>query len=78
MDDQTERNEMFVGFPKEMKVHVYRVGLTPDSSREFATDGHRVVVESRAGAGIGCSDDDYFAATDSGYKYVDTIEALSA
>jgi alanine dehydrogenase len=52
---------MLIGVPKEIKVHEYRVGLTPDSAREFVAHGHRVIVETRAGAGIGCSDDDYRA-----------------
>jgi alanine dehydrogenase len=43
-------------------VHEYRVGLTPDSVREFVVHGHKVVVETQAGAGIGRSDDDYRAA----------------
>jgi alanine dehydrogenase len=52
---------MRIGVPKEIKVHEYRVGLTPDSAREFVSHGHHVLVESQAGAGIGCSDDDYRA-----------------
>ena len=43
---------MFIGVPKEIKVHEYRVGLTPDSVREFIAHGHQVVVETKAGAGI--------------------------
>jgi alanine dehydrogenase len=53
---------MRIGVPKEIKVHEYRVGLTPDSAREFVAHGHEVVVETQAGAGIGCSDEDYRAA----------------
>jgi alanine dehydrogenase len=52
---------MRIGVPKEIKVHEYRVGLTPDSVREFVAHGHSVVVETKAGAGIGSSDDDYRA-----------------
>ncbi len=52
---------MLIGVPKEIKVHEYRVGLTPDSVREFKAHGHSVVVETGAGAGIGSSDDDYRA-----------------
>jgi alanine dehydrogenase len=50
---------MKVGVPKEIKTHEYRVGLTPDSVREYVAAGHQVVVESGAGDGIGSSDDDY-------------------
>jgi alanine dehydrogenase len=50
---------MLVGVPKEIKVHEYRVGLTPSSVREMVMHGHAVVVQTDAGAGIGASDDDY-------------------
>ncbi|QQS53381.1 MAG: alanine dehydrogenase [Candidatus Competibacteraceae bacterium] len=53
---------MRIGVPKEIKVHEYRVGLTPDSVREFTAHGHQVLMETQAGAGIGSSDDDYRAA----------------
>jgi len=53
---------MLIGVPKEIKVHEYRVGLTPASVQEFVTYGHQVIVETNAGAGIGSSDDDYRAA----------------
>ena len=42
---------MQIGVPKEIKVHKYRVGLTPDSVSEFVAHGHRVLVETRAGKG---------------------------
>src|SRR5262245_37977919 len=58
----TEESEMLIGVPKESKVLEFRVGLTPDSVREFVAHGHKAVVETHAGAGIGCSDDDYRAA----------------
>ena len=50
---------MLIGVPKEIKVHEYRVGMTPSSVREAVVHGHHVLVETRAGAGIGASDDDY-------------------
>ncbi len=53
---------MQIGVLKEIKVHEYRVGLTPDSVREFVTHGHSVLVETGAGAGIGSFDADYGAA----------------
>ncbi|KRA84209.1 alanine dehydrogenase [Altererythrobacter sp. Root672] len=53
---------MRIGVPKEIKVHEYRVGLTPGSVREFVGRGHEVVVETTAGSGIGASDKDYRAA----------------
>jgi alanine dehydrogenase len=53
---------MRIGVPKEIKVHEYRVGLTPGSVREFVQRGHPVIVEGGAGSGIGASDEDYRAA----------------
>ncbi|UPJ76888.1 alanine dehydrogenase [Bradyrhizobium sp. 187] len=50
---------MKVGVPKEIKTHEYRVGLTPGAVREYVTAGHKVQVETNAGAGIGSTDDDY-------------------
>ena len=50
---------MHVGVPKEIKVHEYRVGLTPDSVAELTEAGHSVVVEAGAGLGIGFTDGDY-------------------
>ena len=53
---------MRVGVPSEIKVHEYRVGLTPGAVREYAAHGHQVIVQSGAGAGIMASDDAYRAA----------------
>ncbi len=50
---------MIIGVPKEIKNHEYRVGLPPAAVRELAGHGHRLLVESQAGAGIGYSDADY-------------------
>ena len=53
---------MKIGVPKEIKTHEYRVGLTPAGVRELVQHGHQVVVETKAGAGIGSDDDAYRAA----------------
>ncbi|HEX5454044.1 MAG TPA: alanine dehydrogenase [Stellaceae bacterium] len=53
---------MLIGVPKEVKTHEYRVGLVPASVRELVHHGHRVAVESSAGAGIGFDDAAYRAA----------------
>jgi len=47
---------MLIGVPKEIKNHEYRVGLTPDSVREFINHGHAVIMQTNAGLGIGCPD----------------------
>ena len=53
---------MRIGIPKEVKVHEYRVGLTPASVADLVRRGHEVVVESDAATGIGFDDADYTAA----------------
>jgi alanine dehydrogenase len=53
---------MRVGCPKEIKNHEYRVGLTPGAVREYVAHGHEVIVETKAGSGIGADDDSYRAA----------------
>ena len=53
---------MLIGVPKEIKVREYRVGLTPTSVRETVAHGHKVVVETGAGLGIGAADEDYVKA----------------
>jgi alanine dehydrogenase len=50
---------MRIGVPKEIKVHEYRVGLTPASVRELVESGHEVLVQTGAAAGIGFTDADY-------------------
>ena len=66
---------MHIGVPKEIKVHEYRVGLTPDSVAELVRIGHTVVVETEAGAGVGYTDSDYREA---GADIGDTQAAFSA
>jgi alanine dehydrogenase len=53
---------MRIGVPKEIKNHEYRVGMTPAAVREAVHHGHEVLVQSGAGAGIGCDDAAYAAA----------------
>ncbi len=50
---------MRVGCPKEIKVHEYRVGLTPESAAELVRAGHEVYLETKAGEGIGAPDQVY-------------------
>lgn len=53
---------MLIGVPKEIKVKEFRVGMTPTSVREVVAHGHKVLVETGAGIGIGMDDDAYRAA----------------
>ena len=53
---------MRIGVPKEIKNHEYRVGLLPSGVRELTAQGHEVLVQRQAGAGIGYDDAAYVAA----------------
>jgi len=66
---------MIIGIPKEIKIHEYRVGLTPASASEFVRSGHKVIVERLAGSGIGFSDEDYKAV---GADIIDTAAQVFA
>jgi len=50
---------MRIGVPREIKVHEYRVGLTPASVAELVAHGHELFVEADAGQGIDCPDKAY-------------------
>jgi alanine dehydrogenase len=50
---------MIVGVPKEIKSNEHRVGMGPASVREVINCGHTVLVQSKAGEGIGFTDHDY-------------------
>jgi alanine dehydrogenase len=53
---------MKVGVPKEVKVHEYRVAITPAGVHELARHGHQVYVEDQAGVGSGITNDAFVAA----------------
>lgn len=50
---------MFVGVPREIKKQEHRVGLVPPSVKEFVRQGHKVLVETGAGASINFTDRHY-------------------
>ena len=66
---------MKIGVPKEIKTLEFRVGMTPAGVHEVVSDGHEVIVETSAGAGIGESDAAYEAA---GATVVGTAEEVFA
>ncbi len=53
---------MHIGIPREIKDQEYRVALTPEGARLLVQAGHRVSIESHAGAAAGFDDDAYRAA----------------
>ena len=52
---------MLIGVPKEIKVHEYRISLTPEGAAELIRAGHEVVVEKDAGVGSSLPDSEYVA-----------------
>jgi alanine dehydrogenase len=56
---QQRSGAMRIGVPKEIKVHEYRVGMTPASVREAVAHGHEVLVEHDAAIRQGIADQDY-------------------
>src|SRR5579871_5964968 len=53
---------MIVGVPREVKEDEYRVAITPAGVMTLKHNGHRVIVETGAGAGTHISDEEYKAA----------------
>jgi alanine dehydrogenase len=52
---------MIVGVPKEIKSDEYRVAMVPAGVEELTRGGHKVLIQSGAGAGSGISDETYAA-----------------
>ena len=53
---------MVIGIPKEIKAEETRVAITPSGVAALVAHGHRVVVETQAGAGSSIPDEQYAAA----------------
>lgn len=64
-----------IGVPKEIKSQEHRVALPPAAAYQLSKHGHKVLVETNAGAGVGFSDDDYLRA---GAEIVATHEEIFA
>jgi len=50
---------MIIGVPKEIKDNEARVGVTPAGVKALTEDGHKVLVETKAGAQSGFLDEEY-------------------
>ena len=71
---------MKIGTVTEIKVHEYRVGLTPSSAGAFVEHGHQVYVQKGAGEGSGFTDEMYIEAgctiLDTAKEVFDTCEMI--
>jgi alanine dehydrogenase len=56
---QTGAKAMIIGVPKEIKDHEARVGVTPAAAKALTEAGHKVLVETQAGADSGFTDAEY-------------------
>ncbi|MBL4786590.1 MAG: alanine dehydrogenase [Cohaesibacteraceae bacterium] len=66
---------MLIGCPKEIKIQEGRVGLIPSSVADLVAAGHEVIIQTQAGTGIGCSDQDYI---DAGAAIISSAEEVFA
>jgi len=66
---------MKIGCPTEIKPQEFRVGMTPEASREAVNQGHQVWIQQGAGMGSGFTDADYTAA---GATIISTAEEVFA
>ncbi len=65
---------MIIGIPREIKVEEFRVGITPFGVQDLVQEGHRLLIETNAGAGSGFADRDYLKA---GAEIVDNNQVFS-
>jgi len=59
LDVKPKGAELFIGIPKENSFNENRVALTPDAVGVLVNNGHRVMIETKAGEGASFSDKDY-------------------
>lgn len=65
LDVKPKGAELFIGIPRETSFQENRIALTPESVSVLVANGHRVVMETKAGEGASYSDRDY---SDAGAK----------
>ena len=57
-----KKQKLFIGIPKETEFQEQRVALVPEAVNFLVSNGHRVVIETNAGATANFSDNDYSEA----------------
>ncbi|HBK71629.1 MAG TPA: alanine dehydrogenase [Flavobacteriaceae bacterium] len=62
LEIKKQKGELFIGIPKETHLQEKRICLTPDAVAALTNQGHRIVIESKAGEGANYSDTDYSEA----------------
>ena len=59
LDVKPREVELFIGIPKETSFQENRISLTPEAVSVLVANGHKVIMESKAGEGASYSDRDY-------------------
>lgn len=59
LDVKPKGEELLIGIPKEISFNENRIALTPEAVGVMVANGHRVVMEAKAGEGASYSDNDY-------------------
>ncbi|HEY5407138.1 MAG TPA: alanine dehydrogenase [Ginsengibacter sp.] len=62
LDVKPKGVELFIGIPKETSFQENRIALTPEAVSVLVANGHRVIMETKAGEGASYSDRDYSEA----------------
>jgi alanine dehydrogenase len=62
LDIKPKGAELFIGIPRETSFSENRIALTPEAVGVMVANGHRVVVETKAGHGASYTDKDYSEA----------------
>ncbi len=57
-----KKQSLYIGIPKETEFQEQRVALVPEAVNLLVSNGHRVVIETNAGANANFSDNDYSEA----------------
>ncbi len=70
---QTKKAKLFIGIPKERSFQEHRIGLTPESVRTLVANGHRILIESGAGADSHFYDTDY---SEMGAEITDSVKQV--
>ncbi|MEO9022236.1 MAG: alanine dehydrogenase [Ginsengibacter sp.] len=62
LDIKPKGVELYIGIPKETSFQENRIALTPEGVSVLVANGHKVIMESRAGEGASYSNKDYSEA----------------
>jgi alanine dehydrogenase len=62
LDIKPKGAELFIGIPKESSFNENRIALTPEAVGVLVANGHRVIIETKAGDGASYTDNNYSEA----------------